>query len=290
MRAGDRRVVRFSQPGLPAGGRELAGRRFPKRMSSRWSPGQPSVFRSRWGITKAISESGIDSLVRLVGRRGLQLCAGRIRGSNVASGWGTPRRSAGIQARAPTVSHDRPVRADRSNDKSTSATAHAMAADAQPLLRLWSTTDAAVPIGAYWNPGFGAEASITLPWRPVTATETLATTCEKCVLSGTSQVEPTGFEPVTSCLQSRRSKAVFPAKPDNLHLLPLCAYPLHGLRLVNDSLFAEAVLRPRPRPSRESTPGPLRCSGGHRADCSGCRSPRGCFDDEQAGRGGRSRT
>ena len=150
--AGDRRVVRFSQPGLPAGDRELAGRRFSKRMSSRWSPGQPSVFRSRWGITKAISESGIDSLVRLVGRRGLQRCAGRIRGFNVASGWGTPRRSAGIQSRAPTGSHDRPVRADRSNDKSTSATAHAMAADAQPLLRLWSTTDAAVRTGAYWKP------------------------------------------------------------------------------------------------------------------------------------------
>ena len=106
---------------------------------------------------------------------------------------------------------------------------------------------------------------------------------------GSSRVEPTGFEPVTSCLQSRRSKAVFPAKPDNLHLLPLCAYPLHGLRLVNDSLFAEAVLRPRPHHSRESTLRPLRCSGGHRADSSGCRSPRGCFDDEQAGRGGRSR-
>jgi len=37
-------------------------------MSSRWSPGQPSVFRSRWGTTKAISENGIDSLFRLVDR------------------------------------------------------------------------------------------------------------------------------------------------------------------------------------------------------------------------------
>ena len=81
-------------------------------------------LRSRWGITKAISENGIDSLVRLVGRRGLQLCAGRIRAANVASGWGTPRRSAGIQARAPTGSHDRPVRVDRSNNKPTSDTAH----------------------------------------------------------------------------------------------------------------------------------------------------------------------
>jgi hypothetical protein len=128
-----------------AGGRpELARRRFSKRMSSRWSPGQPSVFRSRWESRRPSPRAGSNSLVRLVGRRGLQLCAGRIRGSNVASSWGTPRRSAGIQARAPTGSHDRPVRADRSNNKSTSATAHAMAADAQPLLRLWSTTDAAL--------------------------------------------------------------------------------------------------------------------------------------------------
>jgi hypothetical protein len=68
---------------------------------------------------KAISENGIDSLVRLVGRRGLQLCAGRRRAANVAPGWGTPRRSAGIKARAPTGSHDRPVRVDRSNNQST---------------------------------------------------------------------------------------------------------------------------------------------------------------------------
>jgi hypothetical protein len=33
----------------------------------------------------AISENGIDSLVRLVGRRWLQLCAGPIRAANVAS-------------------------------------------------------------------------------------------------------------------------------------------------------------------------------------------------------------
>jgi hypothetical protein len=56
--AGDRRVVRFSQPGLPAGGRELAGRRFPKRMSSRWSPGRPSVFRSRWGSRRSSPRAG----------------------------------------------------------------------------------------------------------------------------------------------------------------------------------------------------------------------------------------
>ena len=56
-------------------------------------------------------------------------------------------------------------------------------------------------------------------------------------------MEPTGFEPVTSCLQSRRSNAFFPAKPDNLHSAPICAYPLNGARLVNDSLNADAGLR-----------------------------------------------
>jgi len=141
--AGDRRVVRFSQPGLPAGGRELAGRRFPKRMSSRWSPGQPSVFRSRWGTTKAISENGIDSLFRLVGRRGLQLYAGRVRAANVASGWGTPRRSAGIQARAPTG-----VMTGRSEWIARTTTPPLIRLTPRSryptAVRLWSTTDAAL--------------------------------------------------------------------------------------------------------------------------------------------------
>ena len=105
------------------------------------------------------------------GPAGAPLCAGRIRGSNVASGSGTPRRSAGIQARAPTGSHDRPVRADRSNNKSTSATAH----PSQPVLDRFAAvvndrrggSQAAIEAGLR-NGGFH-----NAPMEPVTATATI---------------------------------------------------------------------------------------------------------------------
>ena len=137
------------------------------------------------------------------GPAGAPLCAGRIRGSNVASGWGTPRRSAGIQARAPTGSHDRPVRADRSNNKSTAATAHPsqpapdrFAADVNDR-RGGSQVCRLKPVR---NGGFHDAST-----EPVTATAT-TTTCEKRLLAGASPVEPTGFEPVTSCLQRSPSE------------------------------------------------------------------------------------
>ena len=150
--AGDRRVVRFSRPGLPAGDRELAGRRFPKRMSSRWSPGQPSVFRSEVGNHEGHLREG-DRFPRPAGgSAGASAVRGTYSRFQRRLRLGYSRRSAGIQARAPTGSHERPVRADRSNNKSTSDPVDQLGADAQPLLRLWSTTDAAVRTGAYWKP------------------------------------------------------------------------------------------------------------------------------------------
>ena len=198
--AGNRRGVRFSQPGRPAGDRELLGgasRKDEHQMVAGSAVGLPLEV----GITKAISENGIDSLVRLVGRRGLQLCAGRIRAANVASGWGTPRRSAGIQARAPTGSHDRPVRgiARTTNPPLIGLTHRSRYPTA--LQQRSTPRFALAPIGSR----FGTEASITLPLRPGTAIDPAATAYEKCRLPGTFRVEPTGFEPVTSCLQSRRS-------------------------------------------------------------------------------------
>jgi len=50
------------------------------------------------------SESGVQAVVRPVGKRRLQCCAGRPRGASVASRGGTPRRDAGIQARITTGS------------------------------------------------------------------------------------------------------------------------------------------------------------------------------------------
>ena len=141
--AGNRRGVRFSQPGRPAGDRELLGgasRKDEHQMVAGSAVGLPLEV----GITKAISENGIDSLVRLVGRRGLQLCAGRIRAANVASGWGTPRRSAGIQARAPTGSHDRPVRGIARTTNPPLIRLSRWGAGAHVPMRLRSTTDAAL--------------------------------------------------------------------------------------------------------------------------------------------------
>ena len=43
------------------------------------------------------------------------------------------------------------------------------------------------------------------PWTPTVAPEMRPPACESQRLAGISRVEPTGFEPVTSCLQSRRS-------------------------------------------------------------------------------------
>jgi len=49
-----------------------------------------------WWIVEMV---GVEGLVLLVGKRRLQQRAGRVRAANVASGWVTPRRDAGIQAR-----------------------------------------------------------------------------------------------------------------------------------------------------------------------------------------------
>ena len=54
------------------------------------------------GFRSPSPERGIEGLVRLRGRRRQQRFAGRIRAANVASGWVTPRRDAGIQARITT--------------------------------------------------------------------------------------------------------------------------------------------------------------------------------------------
>lgn len=112
-------------------------------MSSRWSPGQPSVFRSRWGITKAISESGIDSLVRLVGRRGLR-CARDV----FAVPTSPPAGVLPVGARASKPAPRRAVMTDRSERIARTTNPPLLRLTHRSrrptALRLTSTTDAAL--------------------------------------------------------------------------------------------------------------------------------------------------
>ena len=57
------------------------------------------VDAGEWWIVEIVE---VEGLVRLVGKRRHQQCAGRVRAANVVSGWVTPRRDAGIQARIAT--------------------------------------------------------------------------------------------------------------------------------------------------------------------------------------------
>ena len=153
-----------------AGGRpELARRRFSKRMSSRWSPGQPSVFRSRWESRRPSPRAGS------IPSSGWWVGGGFSYARDVfAVPTSPPAGVLPVGARASKPAPRRGVMTGRSERIARTTNPPLLRRMPwQPMLSRFcdfgqrlTRRFALAPIGS----SFGTEASITLPWRPIIGT------------------------------------------------------------------------------------------------------------------------